>query len=328
MLDVTILDLVGLDFEVTSSLIARIYHTELQEMNPKGLLWVACDFDPRNIARSGPFVIAEEVTRQTGWKLLNIAIRLDFSRSAQAFAFTDVCEYLLLFVREPDHRFNKDIVREDHIWQHAEWGKREKNYFPLGKDPGNVWVPTIDDGKGTVTGHAPLSLVETFARCILLALPRENEVQDGQETLQSRIYTRRPVAIQEIVAILSKHASEKRETFERTKPKLARDEARNALVSGLHELKPLPLGEYACLIQFDGQNFTCHRALTGSAVVSIKSSPKLSSLWTAATGGSEPAILISKAFKLATAVNQATKVRAAIEGAWFPNDWGVQVQSL
>ncbi len=328
MLDVTILDIVGLDFEVTRSLLARIHQAQLQEMNPKGLLWVACDFDPRNIAGSGPFAIAEEVARHTGWKLLNIAIRPDFARPARAFAFTDVCEYLLLFVKEPDHRFNKDIIREEHIWQHAEWGKREKNYFPLGKDPGNVWVPTIDDGKGTVTGHAPLSLAETFARCILLALPRENQVQDGQETLQARICTRRPVTNQDIVTILSKNVSVKRETFEKTKPKLARDEARNALVSALHELKPLPLGEYACLIRFDGHTFTCHRSLTGATVVSLPASPKLSTLWATATGGNETSIPISKAFKLATAVNQAAKVRAAIKGAWFPNDWGVQIESL
>lgn len=328
MFDVVIIDLVGLDFEATRSQVARFGAAQLQDMNPKGLLWVACDFDPQNLAASGPFVIADVVARQTGWKLLNIVVRPDFARSSRAFAFTDICEYLLLFVKEPDHRFNKDIVREDHIWQHAEWGKREKNYFPLGKDPGNVWIPTIDDGKGTVTGHAPMNLAETFARCILLSLPRKNEVQNGQEAMRVCICTRRPMATQEIEAILSKHSSMKRETFEKTKPILARDEARNALVAALQEITPLPLGEYAWFIQFDGRTFTCHRSLTGATVTSITTSPKLASLWAAATGDNEPIIPISKAFKLTTAENTAIKVRAAIEGAWFPNEWGVQIQSL
>ncbi len=328
MLDLVIFDLVGLDIESSRPLVAKNLCAQLQEMNPKGLLWVTCDFDPRNLIGSGPFALAEEITRQTGWKLLNIVIRPDFSRTSRPFAFTDTCEYLLLFVRDPAHRFNKDLVREGHIWQHAEWGKREKNYFPLGKDPGNVWIPTIDDGKGTVTGHAPMGLVEAFARCIILAIPREVELVKGQITLQARICTRRPVTAQEIKANLSKHVTVKRETFSREKKNLVRDEARNALISTLNARNPLPLGEFACLIEFDGKTFTCHRASTGVVVVSINSSPELSTLWTAATSGSDTAIRISKAFNLVTAINQAAKVRAAIEETWFPNEWGVEIIAL
>jgi hypothetical protein len=326
MLDVVILDLVGLDFAATRPLVARTLPTPLQEMNPKGILWVACDFNAHDLAGSGPFMLAEELSRQSGWKLLNVVIRPNFARAARAFAFTDVCEYFLLFVREPAHRFNKDLVREGHIWQHAEWGKREKNYFPLGKDPGNVWVPTVDDGKGTVIGHAPMSLEETFTRCILLAVPRQGEVLKGQTTLQASIYTHRSVTLQAIVAILAKNLKGK--TFTKSQASLARDEARNALISALNNNQPLPLGEFACLVEFDGKTFTCRRASTGEVATSIQASPKLSNLWVAATGGSDTAIRISKAFNLATATNQAAKVRAAIEGVWVPNEWGVEINAL
>lgn len=49
--------------------------------------------------------------------------------------------------------FNKDAIRESHIWKDVEWGHRAKNYNPKGKDPGNVWIPTEDDGKGSITKH-------------------------------------------------------------------------------------------------------------------------------------------------------------------------------
>ncbi|CRZ35553.1 DNA modification methylase [Herbinix hemicellulosilytica] len=50
-------------------------------------------------------------------------------------------------------KFNKDAIREKHIWKDIEWGKREKNYNPKGKDPGNVWIPTEDDGHANITNH-------------------------------------------------------------------------------------------------------------------------------------------------------------------------------
>lgn len=60
--------------------------------------------------------------------------------------------------------FNKDPIREKHIWKDVEWGKREKNYNVLGKDPGTVWLKTTDDGKGNTTGHLILSPEELLKR--------------------------------------------------------------------------------------------------------------------------------------------------------------------
>ena len=328
MLDVAIFDFVNLDFSIIRQLVAKTLPAQLQEIDPKGLLWVACDFDPRNLAESGPYVIAEAISQQMGWHLLNIVIRPDFARTDIAFAFTDVCEYFLLFVRDAVHHFNKDLVREKHIWQKAEWGKREKNYFPLGKDPGNVWLPTLDDGNGTVVGHAPMTLEETLARCILLAVPRQTEVVPERKTLEARIFTRRPTSGQKVVAILEQSAREKQVTYANARTSLPRDEARNALVSALNAENALPLGEYACLLQFDGTTFTCRRASTGDVVGSLRTTSPLSALWAAANDGTDPEIRISKAFNLATATNQAAKVQAIIEGAWFPRDWNIQVEAI
>ncbi len=75
--------------------------------------------------------------------------------------------YLLWFVKDLDKNyFDKDKIREKHIWKDVEWGKRAKNYNPLGKDPGNVWIPTKDDGRGRITQHILLSIEQIINRCI------------------------------------------------------------------------------------------------------------------------------------------------------------------
>lgn len=70
----------------------------------------------------------------------------------------DNIQYVLWFSKDKSNLiFNKDLIREKSIWKDVEWGKREKNYNPKGKDPGNVWIPTNDDGKGHITEHILLS---------------------------------------------------------------------------------------------------------------------------------------------------------------------------
>lgn len=67
--------------------------------------------------------------------------------------FRDNVLYILWFSKNDDSFFNKDAIREPHIWKDVEWGKRKKNYSENGKDPSNVWIPTKDDGKGKITEH-------------------------------------------------------------------------------------------------------------------------------------------------------------------------------
>lgn len=94
--------------------------------------------------------------------------------------------YILWFVKDYKNMFfNKDIIREKHIWKDVEWGKREKNYNPKGKDPGNVWIPTQDNGKGEITEHLIMNIEGVINRCInstckkndkiLIKIPNINE---------------------------------------------------------------------------------------------------------------------------------------------------------
>lgn len=72
--------------------------------------------------------------------------------------------YIVWLAKEKNHFFNKDVIRENHIWKDVEWGKRTKNYNPKGKDPGNVWIPTKDDGKAHITEHILLTTSDVINR--------------------------------------------------------------------------------------------------------------------------------------------------------------------
>lgn len=77
----------------------------------------------------------------------------------------DNVSYIVWLCRDPGQMcFNKDAIREKHIWKDVEWGHRAKNYNPAGKDPGNVWIPTLDDGHGHITSHILLSETDVIHR--------------------------------------------------------------------------------------------------------------------------------------------------------------------
>lgn len=104
------------------------------------------------------------------------------SAVSQSVAFSDNTKYIVWLCKNHSvMKFNKDAIREKHIWKDVEWGKRAKNYNPKGKDPGNVWIPTEDDGNANITDHIMLGDDGVIAR--LLAMSECNEdyllVQDN-----------------------------------------------------------------------------------------------------------------------------------------------------
>ncbi len=84
--------------------------------------------------------------------------------------------YAVWFVKDrKEMYFDKDKIREKHIWKDVEWGKRAKNYNPKGKDPGNVWIPTVDDGKANITNHLILNNDEIYDRMLKSTLVNDDE---------------------------------------------------------------------------------------------------------------------------------------------------------
>lgn len=92
------------------------------------------------------------------------------SSKSQTVAFIDNAKYVVWLAKQHSSmKFNKDAIREKHIWKDVEWGRRIKNYNPKGKDPGNVWIPTIDDGHANITEHILLDDQGVIERLISMA---------------------------------------------------------------------------------------------------------------------------------------------------------------
>jgi hypothetical protein len=133
-------------------------------LKENGSLWIICKFQfEKGEAIPLPFIIAENLKDLL---LRNIILIPDFLSFQKGSFFDDCVTFLLFFSKGKKYYFNKDPIREKHIWKDVEWGKRKKNYHPLGKDPGNVWLRTEDDGKGNITAHLSLSSREMFERII------------------------------------------------------------------------------------------------------------------------------------------------------------------
>ena len=99
----------------------------------------------------------------------------------------DCIKYILWFSKNKQELlFDKDSIREKSIWKDLEWGKREKNYNPKGKDPGNVWIPTNDDGKGTITEHVLMDNAAVIKRLLNMSMADNKEAiieQNKTETV-------------------------------------------------------------------------------------------------------------------------------------------------
>jgi len=130
------------------------------------------------------FEIAEYIINQ-GMFLRNIIVWFMPNDKTFAERLTNRYVHIYFFVKDPhSYYFNKDLIREKHIWKDVEWGKRSGRYNPLGKDPGNVWLMTEDDGKGNKTSHIPLSFDTVIERIKKATFPKNGKM---------RLYTNRIV---------------------------------------------------------------------------------------------------------------------------------------
>ena len=109
----------------------------------------ATEYDERgNVLHDVFQLIARSV--ELGYTYVNTIVYP--TAQAQQTAFRDNARYVVWLCKDTEHmEFHKDAIREKHIWKDVEWGKREKNYNPKGKDPGNVWIPP----RTTVTPTSP-----------------------------------------------------------------------------------------------------------------------------------------------------------------------------
>lgn len=120
------------------------------------------------------------------------------SSVSQNVVFTDNAKYVVWLSKNHSHmKFLKDAIREKHIWKDVEWGKRSQNYNPKGKDPGNVWVPTEDDGHAKITNHILLDDAGVIDRLLAMSDCGNNyEIYESDVKVRSLKFvpnTRKPV---------------------------------------------------------------------------------------------------------------------------------------
>lgn len=145
---------------------ASLLKTEYDKLSADGCFFalVRTEYDERGNV-SHDFLDVISIAKDCGYEYVNTIVYP--SSSAQRVAFTDNAKYVVwLCKKHAVMKFNKDAIREKHIWKDVEWGKRAKNYNPKGKDPGNVWIPTEDDGNANITNHIMLDDEGVIARLL------------------------------------------------------------------------------------------------------------------------------------------------------------------
>ncbi len=168
-----ILNLLGKGRNEIDSIINSLKEEKTALLEDDGTFWIIVDNRLENgELEVNSFYVAEKFTE---FKLKNIILVPDFNKNEKITVFANSTFEILFYSKKERYFFNKDPIREKHIWKDVEWGKRKKNYHPLGKDPGNVWLKTEDDGKANITEHILVSLEESVKRIIKSATKEQSK---------------------------------------------------------------------------------------------------------------------------------------------------------
>ena len=152
-------------------------------LNEDGTVWILSNNQYKNkILQIKSFYICNSLS---GLLLKNIILFYNNKKNRRNIFFNDSIEHILFFSKSKKFYLNKDPIREKHIWKDVEWGKRKKNYNPKGKDPGNVWIKTNDDGKGNITEHIPLNESEAIERIIKCSSDKKDTISTCNITVKN-----------------------------------------------------------------------------------------------------------------------------------------------
>jgi len=162
------------DFPNIENNIERIH----QILNEDGSLFIIAENKFKNgVLKPLTLEIADIVKSRNFFLRNSIVWFLPENKPSPNTLFVNRYKMIFHFTKNDDsYFFNKDPIRERHIWEKVEWGKRKKNYNPRGKDPGDVWLITEDDGKANITKHLPLSKEDVILRFVLLTTQKKDNV--------------------------------------------------------------------------------------------------------------------------------------------------------
>ena len=162
------------DFDVKKNNIEKIH----QILKEDGSLFVIAENQYKNgVLKPVTLELAHMITSHKFFLRNSIVWFLPEDKLSQNDLFVNRYKMIFHFTKNIDsYFFNKDPIREKHIWEKVEWGQRKKNYNPRGKDPGDVWLMTEDDGNAKITKHIPLSKEDVILRFILLTTQKQDTI--------------------------------------------------------------------------------------------------------------------------------------------------------
>ena len=125
-----------------------------KHLKENGSIWII-SADLRNGQKFVPIsLLATECAQKFDLRNYNSIVWINEKTIGNGL-FSNIYSNVQMFSKTSDYFFDKDPVREKHIWKDIEWGKRKYRYNKKGKDPGNVWINNVDDGKGKIISHSP-----------------------------------------------------------------------------------------------------------------------------------------------------------------------------
>ena len=153
-----------------------------RKVGEKGSLWIigANGYQDNHLV-PWPLMIAEGIATNTQFKLKNVHVWYKEMGPLETKRFIPAHFYILFLVRSlKGYFFNKDSVREPHIFKDIEWGgkrakgksayhnRKVRRYGPRGRDPGNVLYQTKRDAYGHVLEVFEYELRNIYRKIILL----------------------------------------------------------------------------------------------------------------------------------------------------------------
>ncbi len=155
--------------------INELFDYALNVVDEKGVIWVVTT-DIRNGTKFLPIsLICLESALGRSLSNFNSIVWLHENDSGNGL-FSNIYSNIQMFSKSSDYYFDKDPIREKHIWKDIEWGKRKFRYNEKGKDPGNVWIKNIDDGKGKIIKQTYYSQIEIIERLFSLTSKEKNNL--------------------------------------------------------------------------------------------------------------------------------------------------------
>ncbi|MFQ5978125.1 MAG: DNA methyltransferase [Candidatus Heimdallarchaeota archaeon] len=155
--------------KIDASTLPAIWNSLFTKLAPSGSLWVFVQdyYDPY-IGSYIPktFEILEQIAERA-FHVKNCIVRFKPGPSTNGCFSQFYDNILFCTLDSQDFFFDKDKIREPHIWKDAEWGGgRRSRYNPKGKDPSNVWI-TTESERGKITAYKSMSDFDTYKRILM-----------------------------------------------------------------------------------------------------------------------------------------------------------------